>query len=366
MSGLVRVAIACLILLTAGLAPALAEQRRVALVVGNSAYEATSALPNPANDARLFADLLTSQGFEVETLVDVGRAAFAQGLARFEKRIEPGDIALFYYAGHGMQMRGENYLIGVDARLQSEFDVDAEAVSLNSVIGLMERQTSIVLVFIDACRNNPLAERLALADGATRSAPPRGLAPINSTGSGTMVAFAALPGQVAYDGVERNSPFTSSLVEHLATPDLEIGTAFKRVIRDVREKTGGRQSPQIVSNLSAELYLWHRRSRAHDFGARGAGPHGEAGRPADRPAGHGPRRSPGQAGRAGAAADRAEAARCAGCDGFREGREDRQCPRLAVCSLHGTATARWPGRRCRSCARPIRSSPRSSRNWRWR
>ena len=182
MSGLLRVAIACLILLTAGLAPALAEQRRVALVVGNSAYESTSALPNPANDARLFADLLTSQGFEVETLVDVGRAAFAQGLARFEKRIEAGDIALFYYAGHGMQMRGENYLIGVDARLQSEFDVDAEAVSLNSVVGLMERQTSIVLVFIDACRNNPLAERLALADGETRSAPPRGLAPIELDG----------------------------------------------------------------------------------------------------------------------------------------------------------------------------------------
>jgi hypothetical protein len=271
-----------LILLTAGLAPGLAEQRRVALVVGNSAYEATSALPNPANDARLFADLLTSQGFEVETLVDVGRAAFAQGLARFEKRIEPGDIALFYYAGHGMQMRGENYLIGVDARLQSEFDVDAEAVSLNSVVGLMERRTSIVLVFIDACRNNPLAERLALADGATRSAPPRGLAPIDSTGSGTMVAFAALPGQVAYDGVERNSPFTSSLVEHLATPDLEIGTAFKRVIRDVREKTGGRQSPQIVSNLSAELYLGIG-GAGHTISAPAAPAPEAADQPADQP-----------------------------------------------------------------------------------
>ena len=182
MSGLLRVTTACLILLTAGLVSALAEQRRVALVVGNSAYESTSALPNPANDARLFADLLTSQGFEVEILVDVGRAAFAQGLARFERRIEAGDIALFYDAGHGMQMRGENYLIGVDARLQSEFDVDAEAVSLNSVVGLMERRTGIVLVFIDACRNNPLAERLALADGATRSAPPRGLAPIELDG----------------------------------------------------------------------------------------------------------------------------------------------------------------------------------------
>jgi peptidoglycan hydrolase-like protein with peptidoglycan-binding domain len=252
---LTAIALACHWWVGLGMTQSLAEQRRVALIVGNSTYTATTALPNPANDVAAFGAFLTEHGFEVEQLVNVDRAAFADGLARFARRLRAQDIALFYYAGHGLQLRGENYLLGVDAKLESEFDVEGEAVSLNAVIELMERQSDIALLFIDACRNNPLADRLALTDGATRSAPLKGLAPIDAAGAGTMVAFAAMPGQIAYDGAEQNSPFTSALIAHLATPQLEIGTAFKRVIRAVREKTGGRQSPQIVSNLSAELYL---------------------------------------------------------------------------------------------------------------
>ena len=255
MTRLAALAFACFWWIALGVSQPLAEQRRVALIVGNSAYTATTVLPNPANDVAAFGAFLTEHGFEVEQLTDVDRAAFAAGLARFAERLRADDIALFYYAGHGLQLRGENYLVGVDAKLESEFDVDGEAVSLNAVIELMERQSSIALLFVDACRNNPLADRLALKDGATRSAPLKGLAPIDAAGAGTMVAFAAMPGQIAYDGAEQNSPFTSALIEHLATPQLEIGTAFKRVIRAVRDKTGGRQSPQIVSNLSAELYL---------------------------------------------------------------------------------------------------------------
>jgi uncharacterized caspase-like protein/peptidoglycan hydrolase-like protein with peptidoglycan-binding domain len=255
MTRLAAFILACCLWIALGIPQALAEQRRIALVVGNSAYTATTPLPNPANDAAAFAAFLTQHGFEVEQLINVDRAAFADGLARFAQRLRPDDIALFYYAGHGLQLRGENYLIGVDAKLETEFDVAGEAVSLNAIIELMERQSDIALIFIDACRNNPLADRLKLTDGATRGAPLKGLAPIDAAGAGTMVAFAAMPGQVAYDGAERNSPFTSALIEHLATPDLEIGTAFKRVIRAVREKTDGLQSPQIVSNLSAELYL---------------------------------------------------------------------------------------------------------------
>lgn len=255
MTRLSALVLACCLWIVLGSPQALAEQRRIALVVGNSAYTATTPLPNPANDAAAFAAFLTVHGFEVEQLINVDRAAFAEALARFSQRLRPDDVALFYYAGHGLQLRGENYLIGVDAKLETEFDVAGEAVSLNAVIELMERQSDIALIFIDACRNNPLADRLKLTDGATRSAPLKGLAPIESAGAGTMVAFAAMPGKVAYDGAERNSPFTSALIEHLATPELEIGTAFKRVIRAVREKTDGLQSPQIVSNLSAELYL---------------------------------------------------------------------------------------------------------------
>ena len=193
MTRLAALALACCWWIAQGIPQSLAEQRRVALIVGNAAYTATAALPNPANDVAAFGAFLTEHGFQVEQLINVDRAAFADGLARFAERLRAEDIALFYYAGHGMQLRGENYLLGVDAKLESEFDVEGEAVSLNAIIELMERQSDIALLFIDACRNNPLADRLALTDGATRSAPPKGLAPIDAAGAGTMVAFAAMP-----------------------------------------------------------------------------------------------------------------------------------------------------------------------------
>jgi len=259
MTRLAALAFACFWWIALGASQPLAEQRRVALIVGNSAYTATTVLPNPANDVAAFGAFLTEHGFEVEQLTDVDRAAFAAGLARFAERLRADDIALFYYAGHGLQLRGENYLVGVDAKLESEFDVDGEAVSLNAVIELMERQSSIALLFVDACRNNPLADRLALKDGATRSAPLKGLAPIDAAGAGTMVAFAAMPGQIAYDGAEQNSPFTSALIEHLATPQLEIGTAFKRVIPPfgTRPAAGSRRRsyptcrPSSISEMKA-------------------------------------------------------------------------------------------------------------------
>ncbi|TIM65389.1 MAG: hypothetical protein E5Y58_24825 [Mesorhizobium sp.] len=230
--------------------------KRVALVIGNSSYLSVTPLSNAANDAREFAKFLAENGFEVDNLVNVGRAEFAKGLSNFSKKLSPEDTALFYFAGHGMQLKGENFLLGLDAELQSEFDVDAETVSLNSIIETMERKASLSLIFIDACRNNPIADRLNIAvEGATRGGTVKGLAPVSSTGSGTMIAFAASPGQVAYDGGGSNSPFTMALIEHLASPSLEVGTAFKRVIRDVRVKTGNDQSPQIVSNLAAEFYF---------------------------------------------------------------------------------------------------------------
>jgi len=232
------------------------EGKRVALVVGNSDYLSVTPLKNAANDARAFGKFLSENGFEVDTLVNVDRSGFAKALSNFSRKIAPEDTALFFYAGHGMQLKGENFLLGLDAQLESEFDVEAETVSLNSIIENMERKAAISLIFVDACRNNPIADRInAAVEGATRALTIKGLAPITSTGTGTMIAFAASPGQVAYDGGESNSPFTTALVEHLSGPSLEIGTAFKRVIRDVRVKTSNAQSPQIVSNLAVEFYF---------------------------------------------------------------------------------------------------------------
>ncbi|MDF8357688.1 caspase family protein [Ensifer adhaerens] len=230
--------------------------RRLALVIGNSTYEAAGSLPNASRDARAFGAFLSAQGFDADIVIDVNRSQLAEAVSRFSRRIAANDVALFYYAGHGMQLRGENYLVATNAKLANEFDVHAETLALADVVRAIETKAKIALVFLDACRNNPLANRLnEEIEGATRSLATRGLAPIETESAGTMVAFAAAPGQVASDGRGENSPFTQALVSHLASPGLEIGTAFKRVIRDVREATAGKQSPQILSSLSLEFYF---------------------------------------------------------------------------------------------------------------
>nr|WP_163874564.1 caspase family protein [Rhizobium laguerreae]NEH90303.1 CHAT domain-containing protein [Rhizobium laguerreae] len=258
---MMRIRLACLSLLVftiiGSLDAAAAEGgRRLALVIGNSIYEAAGALPNAARDARAFGAFLSTQGFDADIVVDANRSQLAEAVARFSRKITADDVALFYYAGHGMQLRGENYLVATNARLTSEFDVAAETLALEDVVRVMEGKAKIALVFLDACRNNPLANRLnEEVEGASRSLATRGLAPIETESAGTMVAFAAAPGQVAADGRGENSPFTTALVNHLASPGIEIGTAFKRVIHDVRIATDGKQSPQILSSLSLEFYF---------------------------------------------------------------------------------------------------------------
>lgn len=260
-----------LLLLAPGFALAENAGKRMALVVGMSDYAVAGTLPNAARDAEAFSDFLKSQGFEAELVVNADRRHFAEVLSRFSRNIGPEDTALFYFAGHGMQLRGENFLIGTDARLESEFDVPAETVALTEIINALEKRARISLVFLDACRNNPLANKLNVdVDGATRGSATRGLAPIETQGSGTLVAFAAAPGQVAADGTDGHSPFTRALIANLSGAGLEVGTAFKRVVRDVRKDTGGKQSPQILSSLSLEFY----------FGQEQAAPRIEAAAPA--------------------------------------------------------------------------------------
>lgn len=230
--------------------------KRLALVVGMSNYLVAGTLPNASRDAEAFSGFLKSQGFEADLVLNADRRSFAEALSRFSRKIGPQDIALFYFAGHGMQLHGENFLIGADARLESEFDVPAETVALSEIISALEKRARITLVFLDACRNNPLANKLNIdVDGATRGGATRGLAPIETQGAGTLVAFAAAPGQVAADGTDGHSPFTRALIANLSGPGLEVGTAFKRVVRDVRKDTGGKQSPQVLSSLSLEFYF---------------------------------------------------------------------------------------------------------------
>ncbi|MEI2297715.1 caspase family protein [Ensifer sp. MJa1] len=244
------------LLIAAGSALAEESGKRLALIVGMTDYIAAGVLPNAVRDAEAFEVFIKQQGFETDLVLNANRRNLAEALARFSRKIKPEDVALFYYAGHGMQLHGENFLVGIDARLESEFDVPGETMALSEIVAALEKRARISLVFLDACRNNPLADRLNReVEGATRGAATRGLAPIETQGAGTLVAFAAAPGQVAADGTDGHSPFTRALIANLSGPGLEVGTAFKRVIRAVRLETDGKQSPQILSSLDLEFYL---------------------------------------------------------------------------------------------------------------
>ncbi|WVT74130.1 caspase family protein [Sinorhizobium chiapasense] len=245
-----------MVLLVVGHSLAEESGKRLALVVGMTNYVAAGNLPNAARDAEAFGTFLKEQGFETDLVLDADRKGLADALSSFSHKINPDDVALFYYAGHGMQLRGENFLVGTDARLESEFGVPAETIALTEIISALEKRARISMIFLDACRNNPLAERLTReVEGATRGGATRGLAPIETQSGGTLVAFAAAPGQVAADGTDGHSPFTRALIANLSGAGLEVGTAFKRVVRDVRKETQGKQQPQILSSLSLEFYF---------------------------------------------------------------------------------------------------------------
>ncbi|MBV7516147.1 caspase family protein [Ensifer sp. ENS12] len=260
-----------MVLLVVGHGLAEESGKRLALVVGMTNYVAAGTLPNASRDAEAFGTFLNGQGFETDLVLNADRRGLAAALSSFSRKIGPEDVALFYYAGHGMQLHGENFLIGTDAKLESEFDVPAETIALSEIITALEKRARISMIFLDACRNNPLANRLNTeVEGATRGGATRGLAPIETQGAGTLVAFAAAPGQVAADGTDGHSPFTRALIANLSGAGLEVGTAFKRVVRDVRKETQGKQQPQILSSLSLEFY----------FGPEAAAPQIQAALPA--------------------------------------------------------------------------------------
>jgi formylglycine-generating enzyme required for sulfatase activity/uncharacterized caspase-like protein len=246
----------CCLFLALGCSVAQAE-RRIALVVGNSAYTSAAALRNPRNDANDMADALQKLGFEVVRGIDLNQERFATTIETFARAIDGADIALFFYAGHGLQLNDKNYLVSTDAQLTNEFLIPSETIQLDAVVRLMESKVPVNIVLLDACRNNPLAENLKRSLEIMRrtSALGRGLARIEPYGRDTLVAFAAAPGQEAADGEGRNSPFTASLLKQMPKKGVEISVMLKEVAAEVRQSTNNAQRPQQISDMARQFFF---------------------------------------------------------------------------------------------------------------
>ena len=224
------------------------KEQRTALVIGNSNYGKNGALANPVNDATDVAQALRELGFEVIFLRDASRKETYDAIEQFNAKLRRGGVGLFYFAGHGLQNEGENYLIPIGANISREQDIREEAVALGRVLGAMEdAKNPLNLVLIDACRNNPFQR-------SWRSATP-GLAFI-SAATGTLSSFATAPGKVAQDGYgarSRNSPDTASLLEQIKIPNLRVEEMFKNVRRSVLKKTRNRQTPWESTSLTGNF-----------------------------------------------------------------------------------------------------------------
>jgi uncharacterized caspase-like protein len=230
--------------------PAHAE-KRVALVLGNSAYKNAPPLPNPVNDGAMIATTLKNAGFDVvDSRSDLPALEMRRALRDFADRARDADIAVIYYAGHGMEVDGTNYLIPVDARLERDTDVYDEALSLDRILVAAEPAKQLQLVILDACRDNPFAKNMKKTV-ALRSIG-RGLAKIEPTSPNTLIAYSAKAGSTALDGDAKNSPFTIALAKHLTTPGLDVRRAFGFVRDDVMKETGNRQEPFVYGSLGGD------------------------------------------------------------------------------------------------------------------
>jgi hypothetical protein len=232
----------------------LAQVPRVALVIGNAKYKHTPPLANPTNDAADFAAELRKLGFAVIEKVDLDKASMDRAIRDFAEKLSGAKVGLFFYAGHGLQVGGQNYLVPIDAKLASASAIDFEMVRLDLVHRTMERETSTNILMMDACRDNPLARNLARALGTRSTQVGRGLAVVES-GEGTLISFSTQPGNVALDGTGRNSPYAGALLKHLATPGEDLPTILINVRKDVMKATGRRQVPWEHSAMTAKFYF---------------------------------------------------------------------------------------------------------------
>jgi uncharacterized caspase-like protein len=224
---------------------------RVALVIGNSTYKNAALLLNPVNDAAIVAATLKNAVFDVvETRLDLQVADMRRTLRDFADQVRDADVAVVYYAGHGIELEGTNYLIPTDATLERDTDVYDEAFSLDRVLLAIEPARQLRLVIVDACRNNPFAEKMKRTVGSRAIS--RGLARIEPATSNTLVAFAAKAGSTASDGNSKNSPYATALVKYIATPGLDLRRVFGFVRDDVMKATGNRQEPYVYGTLGGD------------------------------------------------------------------------------------------------------------------
>ena len=248
LAGFLRIAVITVLMLIG--ARAEAEGRKLALVVGNEAYESLPGLATPAADAQDMAKALRDLGFEVTLLTDVGPEVFQAVLGTFSKQAETAETVLFYYSGHAFQKDGVNHLVPISARLQTAEAMDGETWRLDDIAAKLKTGSGQLLLFLDACRDNSVPAAVQAGLGG------KGLAQFDG-GAGTFVAFATAPGSVAWDrqdGTE-NSPFTHALLAHLAQPGQSISDLMIDVRNDVEAATGGKQTPWDQSSLRAQFFF---------------------------------------------------------------------------------------------------------------
>jgi len=244
------VALLALMLLASGAQ----AQKRVALVIGNSAYQHTTKLTNPKNDASDVATALRQLGLQVLAAFDLDKASFDRKVRDFATALQGAEAGVFFFAGHGMQVGGTNYLIPVDAELKTASALDFEMVRLEVVQRVMENETQTNILFLDACRDNPLARNLARALGTRSGEIGRGFAPAVS-GVGTLISFSTQPGNVALDGAGRNSPFAGALAKRLVATKDDLSAILIDVRNDVMQETQNKQVPWEHSALRGRFYF---------------------------------------------------------------------------------------------------------------
>src|SRR3954454_23388549 len=226
-------------------------EKRVALVVGNSNYQTVPQLPNPSRDATAVAKMFRDAGFDtVDTLINVGNLEFKRAIRKFETIADQADIAVVYYAGHGLEISGVNYLIPIDARLASDRDAEDEAIPLERLVSSADGARRLRLIILDACRDNPFVtsmrrERKVAATRAVLA----GLGKVEPTSTDTLIAYAAKAGSTADDGSGEHSPFTTAVLKNLTVPGLDVRLAFGRVRDEVLKVTGNRQEPFVYGSL---------------------------------------------------------------------------------------------------------------------
>jgi tetratricopeptide (TPR) repeat protein len=231
------------------------NEKRVALVIGNSGYKFVPALPNPRRDAEAIASSLRRVGFSsVVVKYDLSREQSMEALKAFAAEADRADWAVVYFAGHGLEMGGTNYLVPVDAQLIVDRNVSFEALPLDQVLASVNGARKLRLVILDACRDNPFLKTMTRSLGSTRSVG-RGLATIEPEGA-TLVAYAAKHGNVAEDGADGNSPFVTALTKYVEQPGLEINLLFRKVRDEVLASTGRRQEPYIYGSLPSEAFYF--------------------------------------------------------------------------------------------------------------